>query len=59
MFILVSFLWQQHHRKTATRSLRLPFFQVDFGSFATILREVAAVREPKAGGVFYDLGSGE
>jgi len=32
---------------------------VDFGSFATILREVAAMREPKEGGVFYDLGSGE
>lgn len=33
--------------------------QVDFSSFATILREVAAVRGSKAGEVFYDLGSGK
>lgn len=39
--------------------LSLPFsLQVDFGSFATILREVAFLMEPNQGQVFYDLGSG-
>lgn len=36
----------------------MSFSQVDFGSFATILREVAAMTQLRAGGVFYDLGSG-
>lgn len=32
--------------------------QVDFASFATILREIGALTESKTGEVFYDLGSG-
>ena len=38
--------------------LLLSLLQVDFGSFATILREVAFLMEPDQGQVFYDLGSG-
>lgn len=40
-------------------SVLLIFLQVDFSSFATILREVAAMRGSKPGEVFYDLGSGK
>lgn len=32
--------------------------QVDFASFATILREIGALTESKTGEIFYDLGSG-
>ncbi|CAN0106555.1 unnamed protein product, partial [Hapterophycus canaliculatus] len=48
----------ERRRKGLMNDRSLIYGEVDFASFATILREVAALAESKPGGVFYDLGSG-
>ncbi|CAM9131602.1 unnamed protein product [Ectocarpus fasciculatus] len=48
----------ERRRKGLMDDRALIYGEVDFASFATILREIGALTESKTGEVFYDLGSG-
>eukprot|EP00903_Cladosiphon_okamuranus_P012092 g11351.t1 len=48
----------ERRRKGLMNDRALIYGEVDFSNFATILREVAAMRGSKPGEIFYDLGSG-
>ncbi|CAM9418751.1 unnamed protein product [Ectocarpus sp. 4 AP-2014] len=48
----------ERRRKGLMDDRALIYGEVDFASFATILREISALTESKTGEIFYDLGSG-
>ncbi|CBJ26518.1 conserved unknown protein [Ectocarpus siliculosus] len=48
----------ERRRKGLMDDRALIYGEVDFASFATILREIGALTESKTGEIFYDLGSG-
>ncbi|CAB1109286.1 unnamed protein product [Ectocarpus sp. CCAP 1310/34] len=48
----------ERRRKGLMDNRALIYGEVDFASFATILREIGALTETKIGEIFYDLGSG-
>ncbi|CAM9835951.1 unnamed protein product [Choristocarpus tenellus] len=48
----------EREQRSLTSDKSLIYGEVDFMSFAKILREVSMLVEPSPGGVFYDLGSG-